>query len=78
MLATRRTLGHSKRREASARPRCRVYAGGAVTRRSSSRVLWARSAQPVASSTRCAEWLGAAVTLAAIAGWGTLLMLVGG
>jgi hypothetical protein len=78
MLATRRTLGHSKRREASAHPCRRIYAGGAVTRRSLSRVFLARGAQQVASRTRLVEWLGAAVTLAAIVGWGTLLMLVGG
>ena len=78
MLATRRTAGHSRRRAMSARPRRKVYAGGAVTRRAWSRVFLSRRAQQVASRTRLGEWLGAAVTLAAIAGWGTLLMLVAG
>jgi hypothetical protein len=54
-----------------------VYAGGAVTRRAESRVFLFRTTQQVASGTRLGDWLGAAVMLAAIAGWGTLLMLLG-
>jgi len=61
----------------SARPRRRVYAGGAVTRRAESRVFLIRTTQQVASGTRLGDWLGAAVMLAAVAGWGTLLMLLG-
>ena len=78
MLATRTRGWHSRRRAMPARPRRRAYAGGAVTRRAASRVFLARSAQQVASGTRLGDWLGAAAMLAAIAGWGTLLALVGG
>jgi len=77
MLATRRTVGHSRRRGTSVRPRRRIYAGSAVTPRESSRVFLARRTQQVASGTRLAEWLGAAVTLAGIVGWGTLIILLG-
>jgi hypothetical protein len=54
-----------------------VYAGRPVTRRKSTRVFFTRKAQQVASGARLREWLGAAATLAAIAGWGALLMLLG-
>ena len=77
MPATRKAISHSRRRSTSARPRRRVYAGAAVTRRAASRVFLARTTQQVASGTRLGDWLGAAVMLAAMAGWGTLLMLLG-
>lgn len=76
-LATRGTLGRGGRRARSARARTRVYAGRPVTRRKSTRVFFTRKAQQVASGARLREWLGAAATLAAIAGWGALLMLLG-
>ena len=77
MLATKRTAGHSRRRAVTTRPRRRVYTGSAVTRSRESRVFLARRTQQVASGTLLGDWLGAALTLAAIAGWGTLLMLLG-
>jgi len=78
MLATRRTAWHSTRRAVSARPRRRVYTGSAVTRRAESRVFLTRRTQQVTSGGRFADWIGAALMLAAIAGWGTLLMVLGG
>jgi hypothetical protein len=78
MLATRRTARHSARRAMLARPHRRVYAGGAVTRRAESRVFLTRKTQQVTSEARLADWLGAVLMLAAIAGWGTLLMLLEG
>jgi hypothetical protein len=61
-----------------ARPHRRVYSGGAVTRRAESRVFLTRKTQQVTSGARLADWLGAVLMLAAIAGWGTLLMLLEG
>ena len=78
MLATRRTARHSRRRTMSARPRRRVYTGGAVTRREESRVFLTRKTQQVTSGGLLADWLGAVLMLAAIVGWGTLLMLLSG
>lgn len=77
MLATKRTVRHARRRAMSVLPRRRVYVGSAVTRRTSSRVFLARTTQQVTSRTRLGDWLGAAVTLAGVAGWGALLMLLG-
>jgi hypothetical protein len=54
-----------------------VYVGSAVTRRASSGVFLARTTQQVTSRTRLGDWLGAAVTLAGVAGWAALLMLLG-
>jgi hypothetical protein len=62
----------------AARPHRRVYAGGAVTRRAESRVFLTRKTQQVTSGTRLADWLGAVLMLAAITGWGMLLMLLEG
>jgi len=76
MLATRKTVRHARRRALSVRPRRRVYVGSAVTRRASSRVFLARTTQQVTSRTRLGDWLGAAVTLAGVAGWAALLMLL--
>ncbi len=77
MLATGRTVRHARRRVLSVRPRHRVYVGSAVTRRGSSRVFLARTTQQVTSRMRLGDWLGAAVTLAGVAGWAVLLMLLG-
>ena len=77
MLATRKTVGHARRRALSVRPRRRVYVGSAVTLLASSRVFLDLTTQQVTSKTRLGDWLGAALMLAAIAGWGTLLMLLG-
>lgn len=77
MLATRRTLRRSERRVMLARQRRRVNVGGAVTLRASPRVFLGRSTQHVTARTLLGEWLGAAVTLAGIAGWGMLLLLLG-
>ena len=79
MLATRRTGRYARRRAVSVRvrPRRRVYVGGAVTRRASSRVFLARTAQQVTSRKLLDDWLGAAVTLAGVAGWAALLLLLG-
>jgi hypothetical protein len=76
MLTRRRAVWQSRRRATGVRPRRRVYTG-AVTRRAGSRVFLTRGTQQVASGTRLGDWLGAALMLAAIAGWGTLLMLLG-
>ncbi len=78
MLATRRAVSHSRRREMPARARRRVYTGNAVTRCAESRVFLTQRTQQVASGGRLADWIGAALMLAAIAGWGTLLMVLGG
>jgi hypothetical protein len=77
MLATRETVRHARRRALSVRSRCRVYVGSAIIRRASSRVFLARTTQQVTSRTRLGDWLGAAVTLAGVAGWAALLMLLG-
>ncbi len=77
MLATRKTVGHARWRALSLHPRGRVYVGSAVTRRASSRVFLDRTTQQVTSRTRLGDWLGAAVTLAGVAGWGALLLLLG-
>jgi hypothetical protein len=61
----------------SARPRRRVYVGSAVTHRAQSRFFLTRTTKQVTLRTRLGDWVGAAVTLAGIAGWGTLLMLLG-
>ncbi len=77
MLATQRAVRHSRRRAMPVRPRRRVYVGGAVTRRASSRVFLTRTTQHVTSTGLLRDWLGAAATLAGVAGWGMLLMLLG-
>ena len=77
MLATRKTVGHARRGAMSVRPRRRVYVGSAVTLLASSRVFLALTTQQVTSKTRLGDWLGAAVTLAGVAGWAALLMLLG-
>jgi hypothetical protein len=58
-------------------PRRRVYVGSAVTRHASSRVFLARTTQQVTSRKLFGDCLGAAITLAGVAGWGALLMLLG-
>ena len=77
MLATQRTVLHSGRRAMSARPRRRAYVGRAVTRRAASRVFLTRTTQQVTSRKLLGDCLGAAVTLAGVAGWAALLMLLG-
>ena len=77
MLATGKTVGHARRRALSVRPHRRVYVGSAVTRRASSRVFFDLTTQQMTSGTRLGDWLGAAVTLAGVAGWAALLMLLG-
>jgi hypothetical protein len=77
MLATKRAVRHAGRRTMSARPRRRVYVGSAVSRRESSRVFLSRTTQQVTSRKLVADCLGAAVTLAGVAGWAALLMLLG-
>jgi hypothetical protein len=61
----------------SVRPRRRVYVGNAVTRRASSRVFLTRTTQQVTSRKLLGDCLGAAVTLAGVASWAALLMLLG-
>ena len=77
MLATRRTGRQSGRRAMVARPRRRVYVGSAVTRRASRRVFLIRATQHMTARTRLGHWLGAALMLVGIAGWGMPLMLLG-
>ena len=77
MLATRKTVGHERRRAMSVRPRRRVYVGSAVTLLASSRVFLDLTTQQVTSKTRLGDWLGAVVALAGVAGWAALLMLLG-
>jgi hypothetical protein len=77
MLAAKKTVRHARRRAMSARPRRRVYVGSAVTRRTSSRVFLTRTTQQVTSRKLLVDCLGAAVTLAGVAGWAALLMLLG-
>ncbi len=76
MLATRKTVGHARRRALSVRPHRRLYVGSAVTCRTSSRVFLSRTTQQVTLRTRVGDWLGAAVTLAGAAGWVALMMLL--
>jgi len=76
MLVTRKTVRHARRRALSVRSRRRVYVGSAVTRRGSSRVFLARTTQQVTSRTRLGDWLAAVLTLAGVAGWAALLMLL--
>jgi hypothetical protein len=77
MLVTKRTVRYARQRAMSVRPRRRVYVGSAVTRRASSRFFLARTTQQVTSRTRFGDYLGAAVTLAGIAGWTALLAVLG-
>lgn len=77
MLVTKRAVRHARRREKSMRPRRRVYVGSAVTRRASSRVFLARTTQHVTSRRLVIDCLAAAATLAGVAGWAALLMLLG-
>jgi hypothetical protein len=77
MLVTRRTVRHARRRAMSVRPRRRVYVGSAVTRRASCRFFLTRTTQQVTSRKLLGDSLGAAVTLAGVAGWAALLMLLG-
>jgi len=77
MLAMRKTVRHARRRALSVHSHRRVYVGSAVTRRASSRVFFAYKAQQVTSRTRLGDWLGAAVTLAGVAGWAALLIILG-
>jgi hypothetical protein len=80
MLEVRRTVRYAKRRAVSVRvrPRRRVYVGSAVTRRASSRVFLVRTTQQVTARKLLSDCLGAAVTIAGVAGWAVLLMLLGG
>ena len=78
MPATQRAVSHSRRRKMPAGARRRVYTGKAVARSAESRVFLTRRTQQVASGGRLADWIGAVLMLAAIAGWGTLLMVLGG
>lgn len=77
MPAAKRSVRYARRRAMSVRPRHRVYVGRAVTGRAASRVFLARTTQQVTSGTRLGDCLGAAVTLAGVAGWAALLMLLG-
>jgi hypothetical protein len=77
MLAAKKTVRHARRRAMSMRPRRRVYVGSAVTHRASSRVFLTRTTQQVTSRKLLGDYLGAAVTLAGVAGWAALLMLLG-
>ena len=77
MLATRKTVGHARRRALSVRQRRRVYVGSAVTLLASSRVFLDLTTQQVTSRKLFRDCLGAAVTLAGVAGWAALLMLLG-
>lgn len=77
MLAAKRTVRHARRRAMSVRQRRRVYVGSVVTRRASSRVFLTRTTQQVTSRKLLGDCLGAAVTLAGVAGWAALLMLLG-
>ena len=77
MLAAKRAVRHTRRRAMSVPPRRRVYVGSAVTRRASSRVFLARTTQQVTSRKLLGDCIGAAVTLAGVAGWAALLMLLG-
>ena len=79
MPAAKRTVRYARRRAVSVRvcPSRRVYVGSAVTRRASSRIFLTRTTQQVTSRKLLAECLGAAVTLAGVAGWAALLKLLG-
>ena len=77
MLASKRAVRRSARRPTSLHPRRRVYVGGAVTRRGSSRVFLTRTTQQVTSRSLLGDFLGAAVMLAGVAGWGALLVILG-
>ena len=77
MLAAKRTVRHARQRAMSVRPRRRLYVGSAVTRRASSSVFLSRTTQQVTSRKLLGDCLGAAVTLAGVAGWAALLLLLG-
>ena len=77
MLGTQRTVRHLRRRAMPARRHRKVYVGGAVTCRASSQVFLSRTTQQAVFRMPLADWLGAAATLAGIAGWGMLLVLLG-
>lgn len=77
MLTARKTGRYSERRLIVARPRRRVYVGSTVTRSGPRRVFFGQGTQHMTAPSRLGDWLGAAVTLAGIAGWVMLVMLVG-
>jgi len=77
MLAAKRTVRHARLRTMPVCPRRRVYVGSAVTRRAWSRFFLARTTQQVTSRKLLEDCLGAAVTLAGVAGWAALLLLLG-
>ena len=79
MLAAKSAVRYARRRAVSVRvrPRRRVYVGSAVTRRESSRVFLTPTTQQVTLRKLLGDCLGAAVTLAGVAGWAALLMLLG-
>lgn len=77
MLATRRSVRHSAQRAMLARRHRKVYVGGTVTHRASSRVFLPRSTQHVTVRRLLVNWFGALLTLVGIASWGLLLMLLG-
>lgn len=77
MLAARRSVRHAGRRRRAVRRLRRVYVGSAVMHRASSRFFLPRATQHMTSRGLLADCLGAAVTLAGVAGWATLLMLLG-
>jgi len=61
----------------SVRLRRKVSVGSPVTRRASSGVVLTSTTQQVTSRKLLGNFLGAAVTLAGVAGWAALLMLLG-
>mgnify|MGYP001195738368 CR=1 FL=1 len=77
MRVAKRTVRHARRWAMSVRPRRRVYVGNAVTHRASSRVFLNRTTQQVTSRKLLGDCLAAAVTLAGVAGWAALLVLLG-
>ena len=77
MLTARRISMRRRPHRMRTRRRRRVYAGSAVTRRESSRVFLSRTTQQMASRTQLADWIGGALLVCSIVGWGALLAFLG-
>ena len=77
MWTAQRAARHFRACRPLVRARQRVYVGRMVTRRSSSCIFLSRTTQQMASRTRLADWIGGALMLCGIVGWGALVVLLG-
>ena len=77
MLTAARRARRLRPHRLTPRRRRRVYVGSVVTRRESSRVFLARTTQQMASRRVLGDWIGGALLVCGIAGWGALIVFLG-